>query len=216
MAYDDISLVSKERTELLCNIIGPEDIYWRCFGHASLLYRDDFKPYLKMCNDVQLKELAFGFESGSQKILDTAGKGNKVHWNIKTIENIIDAGITCVAFVMLALPGESYETIAETEKILEQFKDHPKLKFDLTIFYPFEKTYIRDNLEKFDIKIHYDLEDETFGAYKQKQGESECIVSTSSLTREEIISEHKRLINRFSKNFKGLNDANTKVSEYCP
>lgn len=214
MFYDDIALLNKPRTQLMCDVIGPMDMYWRCFGHSSLMYKDDFQPYLKMLYDAQCKEICFGFESGSQKILDAVGKGNKVNWNIKTIENILDAGITCVAFIMLGLPNESYETIEETEKILEQFKDCENLKIDITIFYPFEGTYIRDNVEKFDIKLYLEEEDKFFGAYKGKMGNSECIVSTNSLSREEIMKEHKRLLNKFAKITKAFNDPNTKM-ESC-
>lgn len=217
MFYDDVLVINKERTELLCKVIKPMDMYFRGFGHASTVHKEDFVPYLKMLHDSGCQELCFGAESGDQRILNIVGKGNKVDWNYRTVENLLKCGITAIAFLMIGLPGENYETIAATEKFIETFYGHPNFKFDYVAYYPFEKTYIREHSEQFDIKIHHDLLEDSFGAYKQRQGKTEYMVSTSALSREDIEREHKRIINRFSKNFKGFNDANTNlVSEYCP
>ncbi len=210
MFYDDVLVINKERTELLCKVIKPMDMYFRGFGHASTIHKEDFVPYLKILHDSGCQELCFGAESGDQRILNTVGKGNKVDWNYRTVENLLKCGIIAIAFLMIGLPGENYESIAATEKFIETFYNHPKFKFDYTAYYPFDKTYIREHPEQFDIKIHYDLLENSLGSYKQKRGGTEYVVSTSALSREDIEREHKRIINKFANNFKGYSDPNTK------
>jgi radical SAM superfamily enzyme YgiQ (UPF0313 family) len=66
--------------------------------------------------------VAFGIESGSQRILDTViGKGTKVDTNLKAIQMAKDAGIEEVRlFIMLGLPGETEWDVRQTIEFVKR------------------------------------------------------------------------------------------------
>jgi len=203
MFFDDIFALSEERVKELCNVIRPHNITFRCFGHAKLLSRN--KNVIKMLADAGCKEIGFGAESGDQGILNIVDKGNKVDDIFMTTQNILDAGLNVSAFLMIGLPGESKESIRNTERYIETFANNPRFKFDYSIFFPYKSTYIREHPEEFDLKIHLDG---SLGYYKGREGSSECCVSTSHLSREEIIAERDRILRTYKKNFKGVESKN--------
>ncbi|MHC2995243.1 MAG: hypothetical protein IBV53_07075 [Candidatus Atribacteria bacterium] len=136
-----------------------------------------------------------------RRYLDIVGKGTNVEMNYKMAETILKYGMEAVAFCMIGLPGENKETIAATERFIATFADNPNFSFDYTIYYPFRKTYIRENIHEFDLKLYLDG---SKGYYKGKKGASECCVSTSALTAEDIAKERNRICKKYSKTFRGL------------
>ncbi len=207
MYYDDIFVNNRKRVKELCNVIKPHNIYFRCFAH-SITFSDEIAETLA---DAGCKVVCWGAESGHQKILDMVGKGNKVETNYKMAETILKHGMEAVAFCMIGLPGENKETIAATEKFIATFADNPHFSFDYTIYYPYQKTYIRENIHEFDLKLHLDG---SIGYYKGKGGKSECCVSTSALSAEDIASERDRICKKYSKTFRGYK-AGTKENIEC-
>ncbi|MFH1563256.1 MAG: radical SAM protein [Nitrospirota bacterium] len=198
MFFDDIFAINEKRTHELCDIIKPHNITFRCFGHAKLLHQNT--KVLSMLAESGCKEVGFGAESGDQGILDTVGKGNKVEEVERTIANILIAGMRVSAFFMIGLPGESEQTICETERLIAKFAANSSFRFDYAIYYPYKGTYIRDHLQEFDIQFHLEG---SIGYYKGSKGLSECCVSTSHLTQDQIISHRNRIIQRYQENFKG-------------
>ncbi|MFH1681499.1 MAG: radical SAM protein [Candidatus Eisenbacteria bacterium] len=59
-------------------------------------------------------EVFIGIESGSQEILDRAGKGTSLQCNLRAVHLLEMEGIRVILSVVLGLPGESPSTIAET------------------------------------------------------------------------------------------------------
>ena len=58
--------------------------------------------------------LAFGLESGNQKVLDLAKKGIKLEKSLKAMSIAKKAGFETWGFFMLGLPGEDKDTIQDT------------------------------------------------------------------------------------------------------
>lgn len=198
MFYDDIFPINKNRTKELCDIIRPYNFSFRCNGHVKIMAKN--KEVLEDLISAGCVEVCLGIESINQKILDTIDKYNKVEEIFEATKNILDAGLKLSAYLIIGLPGESKESIANTEKYVEEFSENPLFTFDYTIFYPYRHTYIRENIQEFDLQLH--LEGST-GAYKQAGGVSECCISTSSLTQEDIIKERERIIKKYKNNFRG-------------
>ncbi len=199
MFYDDIFSISEKRIEELCDIIKSLDLTFRCNGHAKIMSRN--KEVLQKLKEAGCVEICIGIESGDQKILDIIEKGNKIEECFSATKNILNEGLKISAYLMIGLPGENKETIANTEKYIAQFSDNPNFTFDLTIFYPYRHSYIRENINEFDLNLHLEG---SKGLYKGAGGASECCVSTSALSREDIIAERERLINKYKNNFRGV------------
>ncbi len=198
MFYDDIFSISEKRIEELCSVIKPMSLIFRCNGHAKIMSRN--KEVLKKLKEAGCVEICVGIESGDQKILDIIGKGNSVEECFKATENILNEGLKISAYLMIGLPGETKETIANTEKYIAKFTDNPNFTFDLTIFYPYRHSYIRENIGEFDLNLHLEG---SKGLYKGAGGMSECCVSTSALSREGIVAERERILNKYKNNFRG-------------
>jgi len=155
----------------------------------------------KVLYDAGCKIICWGAESGNQVILDNIDKKTKAEENYRMAEIILKNGMEAVAFCMIGLPGETKQSIEDTENFIKYFSKNKNFGFDLTIFYPYKKTYIYDHIEEFDIKIN--TSNNTIGFYKGKQGSSECCISTSALTQEEIIKLKNKICNIYSRNYTG-------------
>ncbi len=67
-------------------------------------------------------EVHVGFESGSQKILNSLGKGLTVHDNIQAAKLIREAGLSIYALIIIGSIHETIETINETIDFLKLIK----------------------------------------------------------------------------------------------
>lgn len=194
MFYDDIFATNVKRVKELCKIIKAHNIYFRCFAHSNT-FSDKMAEILV---DAGCKVVCWGAESGHQEILNIIGKGTTVEMNYKMAETILKYEMEAVAFCMIGLPGESRETIKATEKFIDTFSNNPNFSFDYTIYYPYRKTYIRENIHEFDLELHLDG---SRGYYKGINGASECCVSTSALTAEEIAKEREKICRKYKNNY---------------
>lgn len=196
MYYDDIFAINLKRVKELCKIIKSHNIYFRCFAHTRTFTNE----MAEILVDAGCKIVCWGVESGHQKILNIIGKGTTVEMNYKMTEKILKHGMEAVAFLMIGLPGENRKTIDATEKFIATFADNDNFKFDYTIYYPFRKTYIRENIKKYDLNLHLD---NSRGYYKGKKGISECCISTSTLTRKDILKAKNRICQKYNMRFTG-------------
>jgi len=148
--------------------------------------------------------VAFGVESGSQKILDTLQKGI-------TVEQIINSFIICKkyklrthAYLMVGSPGETKETLHETEVLLDKIKPDT-LDFNLTtpLFGTALYDYCKDknllNLKSF---LHQDYK----GYF-----ENITPVVLSDLTLEDIQSFIKKMLKK--RRFKTLMSKGIEMSK---
>ncbi|MFC1837747.1 B12-binding domain-containing radical SAM protein [Thermodesulfobacteriota bacterium] len=205
MFFDDIFALSLKRVKDLTNIIRKHDITYRCFGHARTMTEE----MAKLLAETGCIEMGFGAESGSQLILDKIDKKTTVEQNQRFVDLCNNFGIKVKAFMIVGLPGESYETVQETKKFLDfltrkrfknRFRDTVSNDFDVTIYFPYKGTKIRDLIDagssKYDLLI---LEDpDVFeGYYKGKSGSAEALVRTSALSTENIIKIQKDLLKSY-------------------
>lgn len=91
---------------------------FRCFVKANLVT----KKQMKELADAGFKVIATGAESGSERILtNMLKKAHKQH-NTQVVEWAREYGIYTKSIMSLGHPGESPETLAETEKWLDEVK----------------------------------------------------------------------------------------------
>jgi radical SAM superfamily enzyme YgiQ (UPF0313 family) len=140
------------------------------------------REILKLLKDSGCVEVLAGLESMHQPILNSISKGTKVDDNYKITRLCKEVGIKLKALLIIGLPGENLESIYSLYKYLYYEKPDD---FDLTIYTPYPNSPIWDKPEKYDITIDFDNADSW---YKGKEGEYTSAVSTSALTKQEIIA----------------------------
>ncbi|MBI5177762.1 MAG: B12-binding domain-containing radical SAM protein [Nitrospinae bacterium] len=205
MFFDDIFSLSMKRVHALASEISKHGIYYRCFGHAKSMTEE----MAKVLSDSGCLETGFGAESGSQRILDISGKKTTVKQNRLFIETCNKFGIKVKAFIILGLPSEDRETVSETVEFLKflignrfrnKFGKEITNDFDLTIYFPYKGTQIRDSMDRNENK--YDLiltqnPDTMSGFYKGKGGKAEVAVRTSKLSGGELEEIQRSLLAEF-------------------
>lgn len=89
--------------------------------------------------------LLLGLESGSQEMLDSCQKGTTVQQGIHAVTLARKYGIRTHAYILLGLPGETGETLAATEKLLEELKPDT---VHISVATPFAGTELFDQCSK--------------------------------------------------------------------
>ena len=133
-------------------------------------------------------EVGMGVESGSDKILATINKGETTDTIKKAIKLLKRGGIRVKGFFIVGLPGESETTILETVNFLTEVDLDDA---DFSIFTPYKGSEIYENRLKYDI-FWDNLELQQLW-YKGKKGEYQSLVSTSHLSKEEIVTFRDKL-----------------------
>lgn len=191
--FDDLFALAKVKVEPICKELKKRDLIYRCNGQARYFTQDE--SFAEMLADTGCYEIAFGAESGSQKILDAVEKRTTVEQNYKFVELCLKNNIICKAFLMIGLPGETQETIAQTEKFIREsgIKD-----FQLSIYYPYKGTKIRDAIDRGETGFDLFLEDDKgLGAYGTKGGKSEGVLRTSTLSKDDLVRERDRIVDMY-------------------
>ena len=185
---DDSFALNKKRAEQLFKAIRPLDISWRCYIRSDHVT----KEILKEMKAAGCVEAGIGAESGSQKILDIVNKGIDVEQNAQAIKWCKELGIITNVFLMIGLPGETYETVMETKSWFERVRPD---KFGFNIFYPYIGTPIYKHSAKFGITIHNLCDEHSW--VKGRKGEYQAFISTEGLNKEEILRLHAELFEHF-------------------
>lgn len=177
---DDIFIIHRSRTEAIAKHLQARGMIWRCLLRADLTLKYG-AGFVKMMRDAGCVEVGMGIESGSEKILKAINKGETVATIRKAVHLLKDAGIRVKGFFILGLPGESHETLEETDRFLA---DTDLDDVDIKVFQPYPGSPIWENKASLDIDWH-DMElAKQF--YKGRFGEYHGNVRTTALTNEEI------------------------------
>jgi radical SAM superfamily enzyme YgiQ (UPF0313 family) len=112
------------------------------------------------------KELDFGVESGSQKILDFLGKGITVEQIKRSFKWVNEVGIDGGMYLIIGVPGETQKDIEMTKKLIAECK--PKLinVFFLTPIPGIEIFNMTKHLIRDDVNF-YNYNDEFESVYKR-------------------------------------------------
>jgi len=149
---DDTFTVKKSRLHKMLKLFEPLGIGFRAHGRSGLDTPEDYLRLAKAGCDT----VAWGIESGSQKILDAMNKQTTVKQNEEVIQWAKDAGITTRAFFIFGFPGEDENTMEETKAFIE--RANPDQYF-VSNFVPYPGTDVWNNPSKYGItKIHTDFE----------------------------------------------------------
>ncbi len=116
MFLDDLFTVRRDRVADMCNAFIDEgfDFSWSCNSHPNLL---DFET-MKLMKRAGCWQIAYGVESGSQRILDVVKHEVKLPRLRETLRMTQAAGIRTRGFLMLGHPTEGVDSLEETRRFL--------------------------------------------------------------------------------------------------
>jgi radical SAM superfamily enzyme YgiQ (UPF0313 family) len=114
--YDDLFTVKRKRVVELCEafIAAGFDFTWSCNSHPNLLDREA----LSLMKRAGCWQIAYGIESGSQRVLDVVKREVKLPRMRETLRMTRDAGIRAKGYLMIGHPTETVETLEETAQFL--------------------------------------------------------------------------------------------------
>jgi anaerobic magnesium-protoporphyrin IX monomethyl ester cyclase len=115
--YDDLFTVRKQRVLDLCEAFLDEGFTfsWNCNSHPNLL--DD--RTLRLMKRAGCWQIAYGIESGSQRILDVVKREVRIPRMRETLRMTRAAGIRTKGYVMIGHPTEGLDSLAETDEFLK-------------------------------------------------------------------------------------------------
>lgn len=184
MFYDDSMAMIRPRLVEICKGLKDLGMVWRCFARSDQV---DYE-LLSLMAASGCYEILFGIESGSNQILKNIRKHETREQHIKAIISAKKAGIKVKALMIVGLPGESPETIRESESFIRATKPD---SLDITVLSVYKGSDIYNNPLKYDIRFT----EPTW--YKGREGEYQCSVETSKMSSNGIIRSREMLWKTF-------------------
>lgn len=111
----------KQETLELAKMLGDLGFTWSVGGVRAHTVDCDSLKYWKKNG---CENILFGIESGSPKMLKVMEKKITLEQNIKALKDTYDAGLSTVIQLVIAMPGETDETIEETVSFLIKTMDY--------------------------------------------------------------------------------------------
>lgn len=141
---DDHFMVDKKRLAAICEGISRKhpELLWSTIGRADAVDRES----VRLMKEAGCWQIAFGIETGSQRILDILGKNETIEQIEEAVCLIKEHGMTVKGLFMAGCPGETEETLEQTERFIR------KLNLDyvsMSAFTPTPNTAIYAEWERY-------------------------------------------------------------------
>lgn len=169
---DDLFTASRRRVRAVCQEILDRglEVHWSAFSRVNTI---DVET-LKIMKRAGCHSVSFGVESGNADMLKRIKKGITADQAIRAAKACKEAGITGHVSFIVGLPGETQETLKDSQDLVEQMD----ISWAFHFLAPFPGTAVRENLHDYDLEI---LSDD-WDLYNANA----AIVRTSSLSPEEM------------------------------
>ena len=135
--HDDTFCINRGRVFALCTEflkLKKFNVVWRCLSRVDTIDEE----LLKVMANTGCKEIILGVESGSNKILKNLNKGTTAEQNLKAMRLVKESDIQLKVGIIVGSPGETWETVEETEELL---KTYPPNFWNVSCFTPFPGCY---------------------------------------------------------------------------
>lgn len=142
--WDDTMTQNRNWMVTFCDALQQSglDLTWTCYARVDTMD----PPLLDKMKKAGCFNIFYGFEAGSQELLDLVDKRIRVEDNIRVCRWTREAGIEVRGSFMLGLPGETPELARQTIKFALEL-DPDYAQFCLTTPYPGTRLY--DQAEEF-------------------------------------------------------------------
>ena len=179
---DDLFTASRKRTTELCNLIieNGMKMTWSCASRVDVVKQD----LLHLMKRAGCWEISFGLESGSDELLKKMDKAASLERSEQALRWTADAGIRSKGLFMLGYPGETQQTIAQTNAFLRRV---PLTIMNLTKFTPYPGSPIYRDLYGTNIRDDH----------WQKMNGMNFLWTPEGITTEELDRHYKQVLLRF-------------------
>lgn len=180
---DDTLTLKKEHIIGVCNEIIRRklDIVW--FAQARVNTVD--KEMLELMKKAGCEAIHYGYESGSQEILNNIKKGITLQQSIDATKITKEVGIKIHGYFMIGNPGETAETIKQTIKFAKELDPNTA---QFTIATPFPGT------ELYEIFM---LQDHELKEFKDYKWYNDAVFVPKGMTKEQLLKLHKQAYKEF-------------------
>lgn len=190
---EDIFILRRARAEQVARYLQAHHIIWRCLVRADLIVRYGAE-FVQLLADSGCVSVGMGVESGSDKILAGIHKGETVADIRNAIRLLKHFRIDTKGYFIVGLPGETPETLAETEAFL---RDVELDDIDVTLYQPYPGSRIYSHREEYDIQWQNVPLSDTF--YKGRPTAYRGCISTSAMTTDELVAARDALEAKYKK-----------------
>lgn len=193
---DDTFTIREERCRKIADLLDRYEMVWRACTRVNLRNQELFDYFATH----GCRELGFGVEHGSDRMLKLMNKGTTAEMNEKGVKMCQNSGIFARAFLMIGFPGETEESIAELEEWVLRVRPD-SLTFSL--FQPFPGSDVWNHPEKYGVKIPQ-LD---FSKFWQLGGDDDPempVLELESISRERLFYHRRRLARLFSEEIGNL------------
>jgi radical SAM superfamily enzyme YgiQ (UPF0313 family) len=136
---EDNLFVNRQRVRKICELLIKENLGIIWGANARVDNIDD--DTLKLAYQAGCRQVTFGWESGSQRILDILNKRTTVEQNYESVRMCNRAGIAASGTLMIGNPSETVEDIRLTQKFMEESDIKGGIGICITTPYPGTKLW---------------------------------------------------------------------------
>jgi radical SAM superfamily enzyme YgiQ (UPF0313 family) len=183
---DDLFVSQKGKVLEVCKEIKRRGIKlaWSAFARANTVDRE----ILSAMKEVGCDSVSFGLETGNEEMLKRIRKNITLDQVRNAVNLCNEVGIIPHASFMVGLPGETLETMWETERFAQSLG----CLYGYHILAPFPGTTVRDQVEQYDLEILTS----DWSLYDANR----AVTRTSKLSAEEI----NKFVDDFEQIFKAM------------
>ncbi|MBN1689412.1 MAG: radical SAM protein [Dehalococcoidia bacterium] len=144
---DDLYTTDRERVKEICSGIRRRSLNfkWSAFARVDTVSQE----VLDLMAEVGCDWVSFGVESGNAEMLKRIKKGIKLEHAVEAVEMCRSAGIMAHESFIIGLPGETKETLEETDR----YARSTKAVYSYHYLAPFPGTTVRETIQDYDLEI---------------------------------------------------------------
>lgn len=188
---DDEFMINKQRIREFCDKVKDIDIKWSCTGRCNIVTKDE--SIIKTMKNAGCTSISYGFESGSQEMLDSMNKKQTIEQMEKTVQLNRKYGMPIPASFIIGMPGETEITSNDTL----DFSYDNNIPLDSLMF---ATPYPGTSIYEFALKTNRIGDEHTFIS-KIKDARDFIINLTDDFTDMELIDKREYMINKSRENY---------------
>ena len=152
---EDMFLSNKKRAIEILTLFKDRDIHKKIVWIAQISTKVAEPELLSMMKDAGCAQVEYGFESGSQKVLDLMNKKTNVERNLSVAQMTKKSGLRFQGNFIVGYPGETEEDFKATVSFIKKAKPNT---VSLNLFMPLPGTEIYKKL-KAEGRLHTNIDD---------------------------------------------------------
>lgn len=132
---DDNFTFDIRRAKQICRLMIKSRLNLEWWCHNGLRADKLDKELLCLMKKAGCRSIAIGIETGDEGIFSNINKGEKLSDIIRAVKMIKKAGMRCVGYFIIGLPGESMESIKKTVRLQREL-NLSDFKYNMLVPYP--------------------------------------------------------------------------------